>query len=193
MRPQQAGMQSTCGQYDEQGIQQSTMQKAACSMHKARAHAPDELVRLGHLNQHDQSDHVCHCNCKALLCCGSVLIGCGRPGKEDCLRSVRTDCGRKQRVSCDWWARRVGYRAATSARGSGGTAMSSLITATIGRTRGATRLQQGAAIEVVGWGEEVTTSGSNFRGRGNREAAARGPKDASRRDLSIAPTGLKFG
>ena len=58
------------------------MQKAACSMHKARAHAPDELVRLGHLNQHDQSDHVCHCNCKALLCCKVVAYSSGVVDQE---------------------------------------------------------------------------------------------------------------
>ena len=87
-------------------------------MQKARAHTPDELVRLGLLNQHGQSDQVCHCRCKALLCCKVAAYSSGvvDHGKEDCLRSVRTDCARKQRVSCDWWARRVGCRAATSAR-----------------------------------------------------------------------------
>ena len=55
--------------------------------------------------------------------------------------------------------------------------MSSLITATIGRTRGATRAQQGAAIEGV-WAErgEVTTSGSKFEVVEIEKHAARGTK-----------------
>ena len=145
-------------------------------MHKARAHAPDELVRLGHLNQHDQSDHVCHCNCKALLCCGSVLIGCGRPGKEDCLRSVRTDCGRKQRVSCDWWARRVGCRAATSAR-----AAAELPCPARSQPPSAAREprpERSRAPQSKLWAGrgEVTTSGSKFEVVEIEKHAARGTK-----------------